>query len=375
MRFLHTADWHIGKNLAGYSLLNDQEATFRQIEKIAKTYQVDAVVIAGDLYDRSIPNETTIKELNHQLSQLNLKDNFPILAISGNHDSATRLGVGSKWFKNHDFYLNTDFSLAFNPVIIKDTQFFLLPFFGLQQVRNHFADDSIKDINMAMKRIVKEMKANFKEGYAHVLVAHFFAAGSHRTAESETMIEVGGLSAVDTSLLNNFDYVALGHLHNKNALQGEERIKYSGSPMKFSVSEASMDKGVWIVDTNPFDIQWVSLTSVHDIHVLEDSMENLTNPQYAAQYSQDDFFDIRLTDRNVIPNAMSRLREYYPKILRLSRKYGFTNVSNKVDVVKTKKAPEKILTDFYEEVTNNPLDKDQKKWVRETLEEAEREPE
>ena len=172
MRFLHTADWHVGKNLNGFDLLADQQAVFKQIEGIAKERQVDAVVIAGDLYDRSIPSEAAVRQLNGELVQLNLTDHFPVLAISGNHDSATRLGTGASWFAKEGLYLNTSLDDAFDPVTIGDTEFFLLPYFGIQAVRNHFGDDAIRDVNTAITRIVAAMQEHFTPGKHHVLVAH-----------------------------------------------------------------------------------------------------------------------------------------------------------------------------------------------------------
>lgn len=372
MRFLHTGDWHIGKLLAGYNLLEDQHATFQEIETIAKKERVDAVVIAGDLYDRTMPSEAAINELSTELATLNLQDRFPVLAISGNHDSATRLGIGSQWFADRKLFLNTDFSHAFEPVNLYDTQFFLLPFFGLQEARNYFQDESIKDINTAMKKIVEAMRHRFDPNKKHVLVAHFFAAGSHRTAESETMIEVGGLSAVNTSLLSDFDYVALGHLHNKNALH-EQRIRYSGSPMKFSVSEANMEKGVWIVDTDPFNVKWVPLAPVHDLHVLEEPMATLMDHEFAKQYSPDDYYAIKLCDRDIIPDVMNRLRQYYPKIVSLRRKYGFTNPQEKQRRVDVKLSPAKLFADFFQKTVGKELSAHQKKIVDDTLAETEKE--
>ncbi|MGN1284385.1 MAG: exonuclease SbcCD subunit D [Candidatus Limosilactobacillus intestinavium] len=369
MRFLHTGDWHIGKNLAGYNLLADQHATFQEIRKIAQDKQVDAVVIAGDLYDRTIPSEAAIQELTKELATLNIKEHLPVLAISGNHDSATRLGIGHQWFVNNDFYLNTNFSDAFHPITIQNTQFFLLPFFGLQEVRNYFADDHIQNINTAMQKIVTKMKKSFDPQSQHVLIAHFFAAGSKRTAESETMIEVGGLSAVNTDILKDFDYVALGHLHNKNALH-EERVRYSGSPMKLSVSEATMEKGVWIVDTDPFEIQWVPLKPVHDIHVLEDSMDTLTNEQFAKNYAKDDYYAIKLIDREIIPDVMNRLRQYYPQILSLSRKYGFSDPKRHQQSTKTQLSPDKLFEDFFQQTIGTEMSVEQDKIMRKTLEEV-----
>ena len=329
------------------------------------------MVIAGDLYDRTIPSEAATRELTNELAELNIQDRLPIFAISGNHDSATRLGVGSQWFTSNDFFLNTKFSHAFMPIEFTDTQLFLLPFFGLQEVRNYFADDRIKDINTAMKKIVTAMKKQFVDGKQHVLVAHFFAAGSQRTADSETMIEVGGLSAVNTDLLSAFDYVALGHLHNKNALQ-EARIKYSGSPMKFSVSEANMEKGVWIVDTDPFKIRWVELPAIHDIHVIESSMDQLTDPAFAKQYPKEDYYAIKLTDRQIIPDVMNRLRQYYPQILSLGRKYGFAGPHENYHRHNQRQSPKQLFDDFFEKTVGIKLNAEQEKIVDTTLAEMQK---
>lgn len=371
MRFLHTADWHIGKNLAGYDLLADQAATFKKIEQIAKDQQVDAIVIAGDLYDRSVPSEAAINELDRELIQLNLKDHFPLLAISGNHDSATRLGVGREWYQATDFFLNTDFNAAFQPVTVKDTQFFLLPYFGLQQVKNYFHDDSLRNLNSAMKAIVTQMQTQFDPQKAHVLVAHFYANGAQRV-DSDTNMEIGGLSAVDTAIMAPFDYVALGHLHSRNALK-EERVRYSGSPMKFSASEANLEKGVWIVDTDSWQIDWQPLTPVHQLRVLTASFAQLTDPEFAQYYSKEDYFVIKLTDRQVIPDVMTRLREYYPQIISLERKNGFQAPHTKVDREAAVANPVDLLQKFYEETTNNPLSKQQLKWAVAALKQAQKE--
>lgn len=368
MRFLHTADWHIGKTLNGFSLLNDQRELFKQIERVAKAERVDAIVIAGDLYDSSIPNETAVRVLNGMLKQLNLVDKFPVLAISGNHDSAPRLSTGADWFSFQNFFLQTSLEGAFNPVVLEDTQFFLLPFFGIQTVRNYFNDPKIKNVDLAMQRIVAEMEKSFVPDKKHVLIAHFFAAGSKRTADSETLIEVGGLSPVSTKTLAPFDYVALGHLHNKNALH-DERIKYSGSPMKFSVSEAKQEKGMWLVDTDPFQTKWIPLKPVHDIHLLKGSFADLVKD--AKQQPTDDFYDIELTDQGRIPDVLNRLRAYYPKIVTLHRTALAQMTRRQANIKRAKAAPLDLLTDFYTETTGNQLSPTQLKVAKLTLSEIE----
>lgn len=364
MRFLHTADWHIGKTLNGFNLLPEQVATFKQIVKVAIDQQVDAVVIAGDLYDRSIPSEAAVDQLNTMLQELNLTDHFPLLAISGNHDSAPRLRAGAQWYSYQSFYLKTQLGEAFRPVTIKDTQFFLLPFFGIQEVRNYFHDDRIKNVNDAMQRVVAEMIDHFDDDKHHVLVAHFFAAGSQHTAESETLVEVGGLSAVSTDVLVPFDYVALGHLHNRRALD-EEKIKYSGSPMKFSVSEAKQEKGVWIVDTEPFNTQWISLKPVHDIHRLTGSMDELI--AMASDYPADDFYALELTNHERIPDVLNKLREYFPRIVSLQRTHQAHQLTATANKKRVQVSPLDLLKDFYAQTMGVDMSSRQEEWAVKTL--------
>ena len=178
------------------------------------------------------------------------------------------------------------------------------------------------------------------------------------------MIEVGGLSAVTTDVLAPFDYVALGHLHNRNALN-DKKVKYSGSPMKFSVSEAKQEKGVWIVDTAPFKAEWVPLSPVHDIHLLKGSFAELaTKP---AEVLRDDFYDIELTDQERIPDVLNKLREYYPKIVSLHRTHQAKQVQLNLSKKRAQESPLDLLGDFYAQTMGNNLTGRQKKWAEKAL--------
>lgn len=363
MRFLHTADWHLGKSLHGYDLLDEQRHIFQQIERIAIDQKIDAIVIAGDLYDRSAPSEEAVSELNRELQQLNLHDHLPILAISGNHDSAPRLATGDAWFSATQYYLHTQLRQAFQPISMGDTQFFLLPYFELQAVRNYFQDDDIHSVKVAMERIVFQMKGQFDPAMHQVLVAHFFAAGSSHT-DSETKVEVGGLNAVPVDLLTDFDYVALGHLHNPNALQNDH-VKYSGSPLKMSASEANIQKGVRIVDSITGESQWVPLKPAHDVQIIKGAFDDLvTNPSVNGC---DDFVVVQLTDQEMIPDVMSRLRQVYPRIIALQRING--PVQMKIDTtIDPALDPMQLLEKFYDFATDGQtLDDEQKTWVSESL--------
>lgn len=371
MRFLHTADWHIGKKLHGFDLMAEQQDAYEQIRQIALDEQVDAVVIAGDLYDRSVPNEKSVTQLDAMLQDLNLTHQLPVLAISGNHDSAPRLRTGSPWFTATHFYLYTKLSQAFTPVTLGDTQFFLLPYFEPFEARRYFDDPEITTVQAAMVKIVAAMKATFDPAKKHVLVAHFFAAGSSHV-DSETQVMVGGLNAIPVSDLADFDYVALGHLHGKDALHAE-RVRYSGSPLKFSVSEADQQKGVWIVDTDPFTLTFKPLTPLHDVRVLKGAFDELTAPEFYRQQQVDDYLAIQLTDQRVIPNVMQALREIYPNVIELSRADGPVKLAEELTPVDPHLNPSELFDQFFEETTGSALTEQQRKWAQTALTAANKE--
>lgn len=362
MRFLHTADWHIGKKLHDYSLVEEQKDAFEQIKQIAKEKAVDAVVVAGDLYDRSLPSETSVALVNEMLQELNLQAKLSLLVISGNHDSATRLATGSDWFKQTDFYLHTSLAEAFEPVEFADTQFFLLPYFEMQAARNYFETETLTNLNEAMKLIVAELEKKFDPAKKHVLVAHFFAVGSLKT-DSETKLEIGGLDAVSPELFEKFDYVALGHLHDRNALKAE-RVRYSGSLLKYSISEAKRPKGVWLIDTDPFTCEWIELTPLNDVKVLCDSYENLTTEGY-QKVGQHDYISIELTDEQPILDVVGKLRQYFPQLLDVRRKHKKNHAKKIIQV--EQKTPLELFDDFFLQVTGKEPTKLQQKWARESL--------
>jgi len=371
MRFLHTADWHIGKKLHGYDLLEEQRDAYEQIKAIAQAEQADAVVIAGDLYDRALPSESAVTTLDDMLVDLNRKQKFPLLAISGNHDSAVRLGYGQEWFASTDFYLRTSFGDSLKPIVMGNTQFFLLPYFEPIAARQYFQDDSIRTVNEAMVRLVAAMQALFDPAKKHVLIAHFFAAGSQHS-DSETQVQVGGLNAVPVDLLAPFDYVALGHLHRKEALQNEPKIKYSGSPLKFSTSEAEDTKGVWIVDTDidPVTVTFKPLKPLHDLVVLTDSFDNLMDFDHDYPVTPDDFVAIELTDTTPISNVMQRLKTRFPKVVELQRVNQLEVSQATLDVKQVQQDPLTLMTEFFEQARQHKLTAQQVEWAQSTLQAA-----
>ncbi|KAL3946922.1 exonuclease SbcCD subunit D [Lentilactobacillus hilgardii] len=368
MRFLHTADWHIGRRLHGFDLTDEQNHAFKQIEQIALNEHVDGVMIAGDLYDRSMPAEASVAQLNHMLQQLNLVDKLPIYAISGNHDSAIRLSTGTPWFKSTQFYMHTRLDQAFTPVELPDTQLFLLPYFEPFDAQQYFNDDSLQHLDQAFVPIVNKMKSLFDPNKKHLLISHFFVDGS-ATTDSETQLKVGGLAAVPVGLLEGFDYVALGHLHGKDALHAEN-ARYSGSPVKFSLSEANQKKGVFIVDTEPLKLTFKPLTPIRDVQQLTENFETLADNHFYEHLKLDNYFGITLKDRKPIPNVMARLRDIYPNIISLDRADGYeTDIEDSGESGEQirQKDPMDLLGDFYKQVAKDDLTPQQIKWAREAL--------
>ncbi len=376
MKFLHTADWHIGRKLNGFSLLEEQKDVFEKMLTIAVTQQVDAIVVAGDLYDRSMPSVESVELLNAMMIEMNLEKKFPVLAISGNHDSATRLSTGSPWLEKERFYLYTQLEQVFSPVVIGDTQFFLLPYIEPVHARLYFNDETLVTIPLAMKKIIEEITPLFLPDKHHVLVSHFFVTGALK-GESETPLEVGGLSSVSTDMFEVFDYVALGHLHYKDAISQHEKIKYSGSLLKYSLSERNQEKGVRIVtlDETSVSSEFIPITPLRDVSLLREKFTTLVDYDYYQTINREDYIAIELTDKTSIPNALSELRQIYPRLISLERIGEEKVVSDeRYEAIEIKKvSPKELIANYFEDVTEEPLTKQQSRWLEEAMIEVRKE--
>lgn len=369
MRIMHTADWHIGKRLAGFDLAADQDAVFEELVKVAAQEQVDAIIIAGDLYDRANPSEESVLQVNHMLKRLNRELHYPLLVVSGNHDSGVRLGSGREWFDATGLFMHTTLAEAFTPVVLGDTQFFLLPYFEPVAARLYFDDATLTNINKAMYRVSQALQQQFDPAKKHVLVGHFFAAGSTHS-ESETLVNVGGLDAVAVSDLAAFDYVALGHLHNRHALN-EAKVQYAGSLLKYSVSEAHQEKGVYILDTETMRRKFVSIKPLHDLQHLTGTFAGFADPAGFSAAERDAYTALTLKDDTVIPNVMATLREIFPRLIGLDRE-------RQVDLgeqphANVKLAPTKLVAEFFHQVTGHGMSAEQLEWAKSALVKAKEE--
>ena len=363
VKFLHTADWHIGRKLQGKDLLEDQQYVMNNlISKIDET-KPDFLIIAGDLYDRSVPSKEATTLLQELLVKINIECNIPIFAISGNHDSRERLAIGEAWFSKHKFYLHTRLNQAFDKITIEDTDIYLLPYFEPFEAREHFEDATLTTHNSATKRVIDEIYKNIDMSKTNILVAHTFVSGGLET-DSEREISVGTVENVAVEIFEKFDYVALGHLHNPNAIK-EERIKYSGSPMAYSFSEATQTKGMRLVELTKeiFTEEFISLEQKRKLHNISTTYEEVFTKVFQQNFDcKNDYFSMELSGMEGVTDPLPRIKEYYPNTLILKQKRNNNSDSEiKFDKEMFTKSPLELIEGFYNEQTGSELTVGQKR--------------
>ena len=363
VKFLHTADWHIGRKLQGKDLLEDQQYVMNNlISKIDET-KPDFLIIAGDLYDRSVPSKEATTLLQELLVKINIECNIPIFAISGNHDSRERLAIGEAWFSKHKFYLHTRLNQAFDKITFEDTDIYLLPYFEPFEAREYFEDATLTTHNSATKRVIDEIYKNIDMNRTNILVAHTFVSGGLET-DSEREISVGTVENVAVEIFEKFDYVALGHLHNPNAIK-EERIKYSGSPMAYSFSEATQTKGMRLVELTKeiFTEEFISLEQKRKLHNISTTYEEVFTKVFQQNFDcKNDYFSMELSGMEGVTDPLPRIKEYYPNTLLLKQKRNNNSDSEiKFDKEILTKSPLELIEGFYSEQTGSELTVGQKR--------------
>ena len=362
VKFLHTADWHIGRKLQGKDLLEDQQYVMNNlISKIDET-KPDFLIIAGDLYDRSVPSKEATTLLQELLVKINIECNIPIFAISGNHDSRERLAIGEAWFSKHKFYLHTRLDQSFDKITFEDTDIYLLPYFEPFEAREHFEDATLTTHNSATKRVIDEIYKNIDMSKTNILVAHTFVSGGLET-DSEREISVGTVENVAVEIFEKFDYVALGHLHNPNAIK-EERIKYSGSPMAYSFSEATQTKGMRLVELTKeiYTEEFISLEQKRKLYNISTTYEEVFTKEFQLNFDcKNDYFSMELSGLEGVTDPLPRIKEYYPNTLILKQKRNNnSDIEMKFDKEMLTKSPLELIEGFYNEQTGSELTVGQK---------------
>lgn len=375
MRIIHTGDWHLGKLVHGLHMTEDQVfALDRLIELIAEE-KPDVLLISGDIYDRAIPPVEAINLLNSVLSRILLEYHCKIIIIAGNHDNPERLAFGNQILRNQGLFICGDLQFPFEPIVLEDAfgpvHFYPLPYLDPVLIRMILDDQRVVDHDSATKAVLERIKPQLIAGQRHICLAHGFVVGSSVLArsDSERMLSVGGSEAVQAEYFADFDYVALGHLHQPQNVTA--KIRYAGSLLKYSFSEAYQHKSVTILDLDAnglAELRSFELSVQHDMRIVTDSIANLLT---AERVLSEDYIAVKLTDKGEIIDAMSRLRAVYPNILHIEqiereREAGEDQSSANVDSLE--KQPLELFKEFYENVSGDCFDKVKLEGVRTILE-------
>ena len=372
MRFLHLSDLHLGKRANEFSMLEDQAYILKEILNIIDEQKVEAVLIAGDVYDKVIPSAEAVRLLDDFLTRIAARE-LPVFLISGNHDSAERVAFGSRLMSSRQIYLSPVFESDVEPITISDRygeiNIYMLPFVKPSLVKRVYLEEEIITYQDAVNAAVQHMQIDTDK--RNVLLAHQFVTGAARCDSEE--LSVGGLDDVDASIFDGFDYVALGHLHGPQKI-GKETVRYSGTPLKYSFSEANQKKAAVIVDVEEkgkINIQQIPFLPKHDMREIRGTYMEVTALDFYKDMKTDDYLHITLTDEEDIPDAIGKLRTIYPNIMKLSydnlRTRAAVTVRGTAEV--EEKSPMELLKEFYELQNNQPMTDEQEEIARGMMEE------
>ena len=376
MKFIHLSDLHLGKRVNEISMIDDQAYILTQILHIIQQEHPDAVLIAGDVYDKSIPSTEAVSLLDEFLCRL-AKDRLPVFLISGNHDSPERLSFGGRMLEQSGLHISPVYAGDITPITLTDqygpVHIWLLPFLKPLHVRRYFPDERVDSYTDACRLVVDSLGVD--ESARNVLLCHQFVTGA-ATCQSEELI-VGGTEHVDASVFDCFDYVALGHLHSPQNV-GSNRIRYCGTPLKYSFSEANHHKSITVVtlqEKGNLHLHTIPLVPRHNLRELRGCFAQLTHTEYYSAQVRDDYLHIILTDEEDVPEAVGRLRIIYPNLMKLSYDNTRTRTHQCIDGAEhvQHKSPLQLFAELYQQQNNQPMSHVQHTYMQalfETVEEG-----
>ena len=395
MKILHTGDWHIGKIINEFSMIEDQEFALDQMIELIKEEKPNAIVIAGDIYDRSIPPIEAVELLDRVFSTILLELKVPILAIAGNHDSAERLSFASRVLTVNGLHIAGKFDKEIKRVTLQGeigpVNFYLLPYADPKEIRHILEDADISNHDDAMKKVIYKIKEEINEGSINVLIAHGYITNIIEneglelsmsveeviTSDSERPLSIGGTDIINGKHFDCFNYTALGHLHGPQKI-GSHKIRYSGSLLKYSFSETKHKKGFTIVNIDEggkVSVELKELKPKRDMRVIKGPLDQLIDPTVYTGTNRDDYIYAILTDEEELVDPISKLRAVYPNIMGLSRELGAHRVESRTSASVGYKNKSKIelFGEFYQSISGRVLDKNKYDVINEVIELVEKE--
>lgn len=372
MKFLHLSDLHLGKRVHNFSMIDDQKYILEEILKIADEEKVTGVIIAGDVYDKPVPSAESVALFDDFLVRL-AKRNLQVFVISGNHDSPERIAFGERLMRHSNVFLSPVYRGDIEPIILEDEYgsvfVYMLPFIKPVHVKHFLEETQIDDYTEAMQSVISHMNIDSRE--RNILVAHQFVTGAVKSESEE--ISVGGLDNVDASVFAPFDYVALGHIHRAQKI-GKETIRYCGTPLKYSFAEAEHKKSVTLFDlTEKGEVKICTkeLKPMRDMIKIQGFFGELISSDFYEKIDKDSYVQITLFDENDVPNAFGRLAVIYPNLMQL--KYDNKRTRESGEIVDSAESlslsPENLFAQFYEEMNQQPLTKEQAEYMQDKIEE------
>ena len=370
MKLLHLSDLHFGKRVNGYSMIEDQAYIADQILGIIDAEKPQAVLIAGDVYDKAVPGAEAVQLFDDFLCRL-AERKLQVFVISGNHDSPERIAFGGRLMAGSGIHMSPVYDGRVRPVILEDTygpvHIYMLPFVKPAHVRRYFPEERIESYTDAMAAAIAAMEV--EEGERNVLVTHQFVTGALRS-DSETVC-VGGSDNVDAAVFSPFDYVALGHIHGPQSI-GRETVRYCGTPLKYSFSEAGHQKSVTVVELGEkghLAVRAVPLTPLREVRELRGTYMDLMDRRNYAGTATEDYLHITLTDEEDVPDAASKLRIIYPNLMKLD--YDNARTRRNLEITGAEeveqKSPLDLFAELYEKQNNQPMSHVQSSFLRELM--------
>lgn len=373
MKLFHTADWHLGKLIQGIYMTEDQRYALNQFLSAIEAEKPNAVIIAGDLYDRGVPPTEAVELLDEVLEKIVVGLETPVLAIAGNHDSPDRISFGTKMMESRGLYLAGQLRPEMKPVVLHDAygevHFHLVPYADPAQVRHVFGDEGIRTHDDAMRTITARIEERLDPKARHVLVGHAFVtptgAPENNTSESERPLAIGGAEHVSAAYFNRFHYTALGHLHQAHYVLNES-IRYAGSPLKYSISEEKHVKGYSVVELDErgsVTVEKRELKPLRDMRRIEATLEELEKHPV-----NEDYVYVTLLSDHPVLFPMEKVRAVYPNAMHVERREATTFAQGEVgglagDIAARRKSevnPVELFAAFYQEVKGSPLAEDKK---------------
>lgn len=380
MKFLHISDLHIGKKLREADLIQDQIYILDEIIKIVDIEKPDGILIAGDIYDRSVPPAYAVNVFDDFLTKLSIRD-VHVFIISGNHDSPERLNFGKELLGKHKVYITGTFQGKLDKITLEDDHgsihIYMLPYIKPSLVSNYYKDVDISTYEMAAKIVIEDSKIDITQ--RNILIAHQFITnqGTPPEQSESEIISVGGLDNIDVSVFDVFDYVALGHIHGPQKI-GRETIRYCGTPLKYSFSESKHKKSVTCIEVgekNQIDIKLIPLTPLRDLRVITDSLENLMTLDKYISGNKEDYIHAIITDDEDIYDPIGKIRTVFPNVLLLEVRNAKSEESIHSNSLPTgdvgKRNPIDLFEEFYENQNNITLSQRQKEIIVSIFDEME----